>query len=271
MKPSSRITKHPFLSLAVVCTTDNSAFKERAGTLAGQLQLPLIPRLEWEKYDALLVYTEKGLQIQLKHDNKNRPGPILLVDFLSQSLRYRLKKGGGIKQALARAVGIKPGLRPSVIDATAGLGIDSFILASLGCSVTMIERSPLLAALLEDGLSRARLSLDIPEQVKNLLSLIHGNSQKIFQEVASTRRPDTIYLDPMYPHSSKSALNKIEMRTIRTLVGDDRDTATLLQSALECAGKRVVVKRPKGAERIHDEPPSHVIKMKNSRFDVYML
>lgn len=271
MTPTSRITMHPALSMAVVCTTDNRPFEKRATTFAERLQLPLIPRLEWEKYDALLVYTEKGLQIQLKHDNKNRPGSILLVDFLSQSLRYRIKKGGGVKEALARAVGVKPGIRPSIIDATAGLGIDSFILASLGCAVTMIERSPLLAALLEDGLSRARLSLDIPEPVKNHLCLIQGDSQQIIQKVASKKKADTIYLDPMYPHTSKSALNKIEMRMIRILVGDDSDTATLLQSALQFAGKRVVVKRPKGAEHIHDERPSHVIKMKNSRFDVYML
>ena len=57
---------------------------------------------------------------------------------------------------IAKAVGIAQGVRPQVLDATAGLGKDAFVLASLGCQMTLIERQPLIAALLEDGLARAR-------------------------------------------------------------------------------------------------------------------
>jgi 16S rRNA (guanine1516-N2)-methyltransferase len=255
----------------VISATPDDTTSQKAKDLAGQLKVPLVPASQCVNYDAHLVYTENGLQIQLKHDSNKRTASTLYVDFLSKSLRYRLQHGGGIKQALARAVGLKPGVRPSVMDATAGLGIDSFILASLGCSVTMVERSPLMAAMLVDGWDRALRSQDIPEEVKERLTLLHGNSLLIIQGLAPQERPDTIYLDPMYPHMGKTALNKIEMRLIRMMVGDDTDSDTLLQSALQCAKKRVVVKRPKGAIRLSSKEPSHIITMKNSRYDVYML
>ena len=143
------------------------------------------------------------------------------------------------------------------------------LLASLGCRVTMTERSPLLAALLEDGLERAGEDRDLQKTVLSKLTLLQGDAADVM--TGMERRPDTIYLDPMYPHKRKSALNKQEMRIIRELVGDDSDAGRLLDSALLHAGKRVVVKRPKGAPLLNKKQPSHVITMKNSRYDVYMV
>lgn len=271
MHPTSHNTTLPPLSLAVVCAVADPAVEEQARDLAQRLHLHLLPEMQQENYDAHLVYTENGLQIQLKHDTNKRGSSTLRVDFLSRSLRYRIQNGGGIKQALARAVGIKPGIRPSIVDATAGLGIDSYILASLGSTVTMIERSPLMAALLNDGWNRALASPVIPEAVKERLQLLQGNAYDIILTLDTQQRPDTIYLDPMYPHSGKTALNKMEMRLIRMMVGDDTDSDILLQNALQSAKNRVVVKRPKGAVQLSNREPSHVITMKNSRFDVYML
>lgn len=259
-------------SIAVTSTEDNKILHEKASKLADALHISQIPQTEQENYNLLLVYTEKGLQIQLKEDKNKKSHATLRVDFLSDSLSYRRQHGGGIKQALAKAVGIKPRIRPSILDATAGLGKDSFLLASLGCKVVMIERSPLLAALLNDGLERAAMSEELAPSIINRLSLLQGDASTIMDGNKNTQeeKPDTIYLDPMYPHSRKSALNKQEMRIIRELVGDDTDADRLLQSALLYAAKRVVVKRPKGAALLNDQSPSHVIKMKNSRYDVYM-
>ena len=47
-----------------------------------------------------------------------------------------------------------------MLDATAGLGRDAFVLASLGCQVTLIERVPAVAALLENGIERALLNVE---------------------------------------------------------------------------------------------------------------
>ncbi len=241
--------------------------RQKAEDLAELLQVKIVSVSECHNYNPLLLYTEKGLQIQLKHDSSTQDTATLSVNFLSEAISYRRQHGGGIKQALARAVGIKPGFRPTVIDATAGLGRDSFLLASLGSRVTMIERSPLLAALLGDGIARAIHARSLPFPVKEMLSLLQGNAATLMQNIPTAH---TIYLDPMYPHSRKSALNKLEMRLIRTLVGDDTDAEDLFSVALNHALNRVVVKRPKTAPLLSSFPPSHVIKMKNSRFDVYM-
>ena len=56
---------------------------------------------------------------------------------------------------LAKAVGLKKGACPDVIDCTAGLGRDAFVLASLGCRVVMLERVTVVHALLNDGLAQA--------------------------------------------------------------------------------------------------------------------
>jgi 16S rRNA (guanine1516-N2)-methyltransferase len=254
----------PLLS-AVTWVDGKETLHKKAELLAKKLHLPLVGQNETAQADILLNYTENGLQLQLKGELNGT----LHVDFLSDSLTYRRHHGGGIKQALARAVGIKSGIRPSILDATAGLGKDSFLLASLGCKVTMSERSPLLAALLADGLERAEENQELQQTVLNKLTLLQGDATHIMAGLKSP--PDTIYLDPMYPHKRKAALNKQEMRIIRSLVGDDHDAGLLLNSALLHAGNRVVVKRPKGAPLLNEKQPSHAIIMKNSRYDVYMV
>ena len=266
--PYNIVFKH---SIAVSNVEGNTILLEKAVSLASNMHLNYATPAKQDDYNTLLVYTEKGLQIQLKQDIKTKKPVTLHVNFLSDSLNYRRQHGGGIKQALARAVGIKPGIRPSILDATAGLGKDSFLLASLGCKVTMVERSPLLASLLQDGLERAAESPELMEVVLNNLVFIQGDAISFMNSEKQSNKPDTIYLDPMYPNSSKSALNKQEMRIIRELVGDDTDSDKLLEAAMNHAQKRIVVKRPKGAPLLTQSSPTHVIKMKNSRYDVYML
>jgi 16S rRNA (guanine1516-N2)-methyltransferase len=258
-------------SIAISHMEGDTTLLQKAVRLAKKMHLNHIPPAKQQEFNTLLVYTENGLQIQLKHDRKAQSPATLHVDFFSEALNYRRLHGGGIKQALARAVGIKPGVRPSIIDATAGLGKDSFLLASLGCEVIMLERSPIIAALLHDGLERASVSYELDKTSISKLSLIQDDAISFMNKHNKNDEHDSVYLDPMYPHSKKSALNKQEMRIIREFVGDDTDSAELLQTALAYAKKRVVVKRPKGAQRLTTDSPSHVIKMKNSRFDVYMI
>ena len=188
------------------------------------------------------------------------------VDFVDGAVAHRRKFGGGRGQEIAKAVGLKHGFTPSVLDATAGLGRDSFLLASLGCRVTMFERMPVVAALLEDGLSRAQLSTEISD-ISSRLKLIHASS---IESMNTVIEPDVIYLDPMYPHREKSALVKKEMRVFQSLVGEDLDADSLLAPALELAQYRVVVKRPNYAPPLANKTPSTSIKMKKNRFDVYV-
>ncbi|MCF6290016.1 MAG: class I SAM-dependent methyltransferase [Desulfobacterales bacterium] len=216
----------------------------------------------------LLVRTKKRLE--LRRTGPSAPGP-LFVDFIRGPLGYRHRHGGGNKQFLARAVGIKRGRRPAIIDVTAGLGRDAFILAGLGCRVRMIERSPILAALVKDGLKRAAADPKIFALIQERLLLTVGDSLELLPRLAAENRPQVIYLDPMYPHRGKSALVKKEMRMIRGLVGDDPDAPALLAAALRLAADRVVVKRPLAAPPLAGTPAvSTVITGKTMRYDIYL-
>lgn len=120
-------------------------------------------------------------------------------------MAHRRKFGGGRGEAVAKAVGIKGDYLPDVVDATAGLGRDAFVLASVGCRVRMLERNPVVAALLDDGgawlcgCGNRRL----------VAGAVAVNSR--FQPDGADRyypRPQVVYLDPMFPHKQKSALVK---------------------------------------------------------------
>ena len=257
------------MPLVSVCHTHSSQHAV-AAALAQRIQLPLL-----ETCDAgvalpfLLVVTghpEFDYQLALHFPTENL-SPIL-VDFESQGLAYRQKFGGGRQQPIARALGLKKGIAPRVVDATAGFGRDAFVLASLGCEVQMLERHPVIHALLEDGLRRLARSVNNTRQLVNALQLTYANAREWLS--ANTQPVDIVYLDPMYPHRTKSALVKKEMRVLRQLVGDDLDVVTLLDTALRIARQRVVVKRPKTAPTIGSVTPSHSISSKNTRYDVYL-
>nr|WP_322787123.1 class I SAM-dependent methyltransferase [Thalassotalea agarivorans] len=190
----------------------------------------------------------------------------ICVDFVAGASAHRRKFGGGRGQDIAKAVGLKHGFTPHVLDGTAGLGRDAFVLASLGCKVTMIERNPVVAALLEDGLERAELSSEVADIIANM-SLINGSS---IETLSAQHNIDVVYLDPMYPHKEKSAAVKKEMRVFQSLVGGDEDADALLSPALAIAAYRVVVKRPSYAQPLAGKPPATSYKMKKNRFDVYV-
>lgn len=212
-----------------------------------------------------LLFSEGVLKL-LKLDEPKING--IYVDFISGALAHRRQFGGGRGEAIAKAIGIKGNWVPSVVDVTAGLGRDAFIMASLGCSVYMIERHPVVAALLADGLDRGYQDSSIGCWLKQRLKLIHASSTTHLTELDVA--PDVVYIDPMYPHKKKRALVKKEMRLFRDLVGNDADADQLLIPALQVAKKRVVVKRPDYAEPLLNISPQTAIKTKNHRFDIYI-
>lgn len=192
----------------------------------------------------------------------------IVVDFVTGAVAHRRKFGGGRGQTIAKAVGLKQGVSPRVVDGTAGLGRDAFVLASLGCQVTLVERHPVVAALLEDGLRRAYQDAEIGAWMRERMQLFHGSSLEALS--ALPHAVDVVYLDPMYPHRDKSALVKKEMRVFQSLVGADLDADGLLAPAMALASKRVVVKRPDYAEDLDGVKPTMVLAQKKNRFDVYV-
>ncbi len=204
--------------------------------------------------------------LQLAELGPQAPGPVR-VDFVEGAVAHRRLYGGGSGQMIAKAVGVQSGVRPSVLDATAGLGRDAFVLASLGCSMTLIERQPIIAALLEDGLQRAVQDAEVAA-IATQMRLLTGNAIELMGQWQG-EPPQVIYLDPMFPHRDKSALVKKEMRLFRPLVGDDMDAPALLAAALALASHRVVVKRPRKAPIIEGARPSYALEGKSSRYDIY--
>jgi 16S rRNA (guanine1516-N2)-methyltransferase len=192
----------------------------------------------------------------------------LICDFTSGAVAHRFRFGGGRGQALPKAVGMRGGRTPTVVDATAGLGRDAFLLASLGAEVTLIERSPEMHRLLAEGLERARKSGGDVADVINRMTLLHGDAR----DLLATLSPEVVLVDPMHPARKKSALVKNEMRLIREIVGTDEDSVELMTAALATASKRVVLKWPLRADPMEGIcAASHQIAGKSTRYDVFML
>lgn len=260
--------------LVVICLA--SARQAEAARTARELGVPLLMNARPEALESpafALVYDDSPLA--LYHTGRKVPGPVF-VDFLGGAADHRRRFGGGKGQMIGKAVGLKAHVYPSVLDVTAGLGRDAFVLATLGCPVHMLERSALVYRLLADGLARAKAGA-LQNGDAELMSILErltlqaGEGQTELSSLAPDRRPDVVYLDPMFPERQKSADVKKEMRAFHRLVGADADADDLLAPALAAARYRVVVKRPRKAPDLAGRPPSHRVEGKSSRFDVYAL
>ena len=191
----------------------------------------------------------------------------LIVDFVGGAVGHRFRSGEGRGQALAKAAGLTGGVTPDIVDATAGLGRDAFLLAALGAKVTLIERSQKMHDLLAEGLARAASEGGLYAETVARMTLLQGDSCLLLPEL----KPQVVLVDPMHPARGNSALVKKEMRQIREIVGSDPDSEKLMQVALEYAQNRVILKWPLRAEpMVGLRKPSHQILGKSTRYDVFV-
>lgn len=270
MSVATPMTTTPALTdVATGC--DDSVWLPTARGLAETLGIECLGVVDPRKTTGvarLLFQDQNGLCIRAT--GKGAPGPVR-AEFARGKAGYRLAHGGGNGQLIARAVGLKRARGPlTILDTTAGLGQDAFVLAGLGCHVRLLERSPVIHALLADGLARATL---VPEVagVVGRMELTLADSIRWLADQPPEPLADVIYLDPMFPHRDKSAEVKKEMQQFRPLVGDDPDAEALLAEALPRARYRVVVKRARRAPPVAGPAPSLVLEGKSSRYDVYPL
>ncbi|HTF95966.1 MAG TPA: class I SAM-dependent methyltransferase [Cellvibrio sp.] len=260
-------------SIAVLCNDFSKL--TLAETLAEKLQVQLLTDQAPDAintYEFVVEFSDAAIILQ--QTGRKAPGPIL-AEFTQGAVDHRRKFGGGKGQLIAKAVGVKAGCYPHVLDATAGLGKDSFVLASLGCKTTMLERSPVVQILLEDGLNRA---LDFAQREDSELHallqrmvLIKQSSHSYLESLSPEFFPDVIYLDPMFPERQKSADVKKEMAAFHSVVGKDDDADSLLPLALSRVNYRVVIKRPRKAPFLNNQSPSYQLEGKSSRYDIYAL
>ncbi|RLA02710.1 MAG: rRNA methyltransferase [Gammaproteobacteria bacterium] len=239
--------------------------KQASEFLAEQLSLPIIGTEQSSSFSFLLFF-DQGM-LKLIQSNMDKMGAVW-VDFGKGKSAYRQKHQGKGKLPVSRACGIKQNHRPSIIDGTAGLGQDAFVLAGLGCQLLCIEQQPVIAALLADGLLRAKESGNLQlQEIVAKMQLVEGESETILKD----NRADVVYLDPMYPHQEnrKQAKVKKGMQLFRSLSGTLSNEPELLAAALTAATDRVVVKRPDWASPIAGKEPTYQVPAKNHRFDIY--
>ena len=269
----------------------DSSLKESAQNLAGRLALNSVdgssvsPDAKAQQTfvceqcasqgDAFALVLSKGDGLALHAINLQGNNLNIRADFHGATTTYRRKQGGGKSQMIARAVGIKNGVSLNILDATAGLGKDAFVLASLGCQVTLLEREPVIHALLEDAMKRAAQFAAREDttlrDVLDRMNLINADAVDYMREHLARERPDVVYLDPMFPPRTKSAQVKMEMQVFHRLLGTDDTAGALLESALQFARYRVVVKRPRLAQALPGPEPNHTLEGKRNRYDVYVL
>lgn len=244
----------------IVVLNQSIETRQKAEALAKRLNLALNPESLGDCQFALSF--DHG-RLMLSWIGKKQTKPIGAD--LSQ---INLKRASVTDSLIAKAVGIKVKTyeRPTILDACAGLGMDGFTLALLGCQVTLLERCPVVFELLKDGLDQ------IPEiALKKMPVLLPMDAMDYLNQVNTVYPlPDVVYLDPMYPERGKNVLAKKEMQMLHTLVGEDLDAPALLEKALTCARKRVVVKRRRLDENLGGRKPDVVFSGKAIRFDVYL-
>ncbi|OGT06391.1 MAG: hypothetical protein A2103_04610 [Gammaproteobacteria bacterium GWF2_41_13] len=242
--------------------TDAPNYCDAAKQLAQQLNLPFLSKGTYPA-DDLLCLNESGLFITIQRQQIAKP---FRVDFSETTLLQRAKKATPYNELIAKAIGKN---NKSVLDATAGFGYDAFLLASLGYSITLVEQSLIVSALLADGLNRAKQNKTL-EPIIQRMRLITNNSIDYLNTLTS--KPDVIYLDPMFPVSKKTAKSKKEMQILQSLIGGSQESHLhlLLKSARQCAKNRVVVKRPRISKPLCDITPSFSFNGKAIRFDVYL-
>lgn len=249
-------------SVCVIASAPDRA--QEAALWAAQHGYPYATR-PVEHFDYLIIFSEDRVEIASCLQQNSKP---FYLDYNVGRTGFRLAHATKQNELLAKAIGLKGKQAVTVIDAAAGLGRDALLLATLGAHVIMLERSPILALLLHQALSRLDRGV-----LKERLQLIHVDAVSWLPTMLQSHAiiADVIYLDPMFPERTKAAAVKKEMMILRDLVGQDDDAAVLFAAAYACPVKRIVVKRPLHAQEIsHVVMPTYSVKGRANRFDVYI-
>ena len=215
-------------------------------------QIACPPGVELRMVDGALTLCGDGMQ--------------LCGDFLRLLPRLRVDRLRG--ELLVKAARIKGVEEPLVVDATAGLGEDSLLLAAAGFRVHLYERDPAIAALLRDALRRASNEPQLADIVSRM-ELFEQDSIAALHELPC--QPDVVLLDPMFPARTKSAAVKKKFQLLHHLESPCEDEQALLEAALAAHPRKVVIKRPPKGPHLAGRKPSYVLSGKAVRYDVIAL
>ncbi len=275
---SPMVLDAPLTTGVLVEPAADAALVGRAAELSRELGWPVIDAGQAGLLELVLAVTAARLELrwadpqeqaQLQHRKTSSKaaervtGQPIFADW--GSLNVAMGAGVSLKQPIAKAVALKslhaPG--PRVIDATAGWGEDAWLMASLGCTVTMVERNAVIVTLLRDAIARAARH---SPRTAGRLSVVHANAIEYLRSPGLEAQ--VIHLDPMFP-GEKSAFQRKPMRLLRRLVGEDGDADLLLAAAMDSRVPRIAVKRPLHAPPLGGRP-TMAQAGKASRYDIYI-
>ncbi|ORU92853.1 MAG: SAM-dependent methyltransferase [Cycloclasticus sp. symbiont of Bathymodiolus heckerae] len=245
----------------IVCSAETNC--EEVAVLINSSVLQIVSNTNESSY---LAYKEQVLTL---HVTKNGEHLSVSIDFIHGKSKHRRQYGGGKSQPLPKACGLDKHPDWMILDATAGLGKDAFVLASLGSNIMLCEQHPALYSMLIDAIHRANADEDVCDIVERM-TCVFDDASLYLEGCNDSSAPDVVYLDPMYPERKKSAKIKKDMQILQSLVGYSGKESELLEIALKKSKHRVVVKRPKSAPTLNDLKPSYTVSSVNTRYDVYI-
>ena len=191
-------------------------------------------------------------------DSKEKPIGIQIDRELARHEAF-FKSSSLVKELLARAIGVKGGVRPRVLDLTGGLLGDTLLFLSFGCEVVTLERHPIIAFLIQSALHNSS---------HPALSRFTFVPQDAATYLRSNPDTEVIFFDPMFEDANERALPKKKMRIFRNFVGADQDALEVFHLARKLAPKRLVVKRPRLSVEL-GELANIKFDGKATRYDVY--
>lgn len=191
-------------------------------------------------------------------DEKEKPIGIQIDRELSRHEAF-FKSSSLVKELLAKAIGVKSGVRPKVLDLTGGLLGDTLLFLSFGCEVVTLERNPIISFLIQSALKNSK---------HPALSRLTFFPQDAVTYLNSNPQTDVIFFDPMFEDANERALPKKEMRIFRNYVGADQDALEVFKLARSLKPKRLVIKRPRLSVEL-GEVASVKFAGKATRYDVY--
>lgn len=239
--------------------------KEQAQRISQTLSLPILT--DTTNQNCFLYYDKNRLSLCWTSEAEERPNQVS-IEFVKGATGYRRKHGK--KEMLIKAIGCQKDKPVTVLDTTGGMGKDCFLMATYGCKVHVLERNPIAAALLEDGLHRALTHPDTHEIARRIRLSVQDSFTFLSDTPDLDSTYEVIYIDPMFPERNKSALVKKELQLLQKLIGHEEDSDKLLLAAQGKAKKRIVVKRPRTAPSLQGPKPSYNLSGKTTRYDVYL-
>lgn len=236
---------------------DREKYIEKAKSISTKLNIEIINNKKLLDDETLILQLDsKGLS--LVHKNM-----ILHGDY-TKNIK-RLISGKIQSELLVKAAKIK-GKQENLIavDATAGLGEDSLLLAAAGFKVYLYENNPIISLLLKDTIERAKQVPELGEIVCRM-EVIEEDSIKSMKELGF--KPDVILLDPMFPERKKSALVKKKFQLLHFLESPCTDEEEMLEAAILAKPHKIIIKRPLKGEWLAGKKPDYCLKGKAIRYD----